>query len=66
MKLPFDTTWNFLGLSTDVKPDQSDSRVVDGSTFLEVDTSKLYIFTRGVWYEKTSSVQTNLEKEMEW
>ena len=66
MKLPFDTTWNFLGLSTDTKPDELDSRVVDGSTFLEVDTSKLFIFTKGVWYEKTSNVQTNLERQMKW
>lgn len=46
------TRWDFLGLSTDSKPTPSTStRVVDGSTFFEVDTSKLYIYYTDQWYE---------------
>ena len=59
--------WNFLGLSTDAKPTpDSSEKVVDGSTFYEVDTSKLYVWTRDSWYEKTSNVLTNFEKELKW
>lgn len=61
------TRWDFIGLSTDEKPTQeTSSKVVDGSTFYEADTSKLYIWTRGTWYEKTSAVQTNFERSMKW
>lgn len=46
--------WDFIGLSTDTKPTPSDSpKVVDGSNFYEVDTSKLYIWAKNDWYEKT-------------
>lgn len=47
------TRWDFLGLSTEgEKPTPSTStRVVDGSTFFEVDTSKLYIYYKDQWYE---------------
>jgi len=39
-----------LGLSTDDKP----LDVVNGSTFLEVDTSKFYIMYEGEWYEQNA------------
>lgn len=58
--------WNFLGLSTESKPTPASAKVVDGSTFLEVDTSKLYFWTKDRWYLKESSVLTNIEKEMKW
>ena len=46
--------WDFIGLSTDTKPTPSDSpKVTDGSNFYEVDTSKLYIWAKNDWYEKT-------------
>lgn len=60
------TRWDFIGLSTDSKPDISSPRVVDGSTFYEADTSKLYFWTKDRWYEKTSLVQTNIERHMKW
>ena len=61
------TRWDFIGLSTETKPTPADSaKVVDGSTFYEADTSKLYFWTRGQWYEKTSLVQTNIERKMKW
>ena len=45
--------WDFLGLSTDEKPTPEDSnRVVNGSTFYEVDTSKTFIWYMDRWYEK--------------
>lgn len=45
--------WDFIGLSTDVKPTASTSkRVVDGSTFYESDTSKYYIWYTDRWYER--------------
>lgn len=43
------TRFDYLGLSTDDKPT---NEAVNGSTFKEVDTSKLYIFYKGEWYEK--------------
>ena len=47
--------WDFIGLSTDVKPTPATSdRVVDGSTFYCSDTSKLYVFCKDTWYEKTA------------
>ena len=46
------TRFDYLGLSTDDKPT---NEAVNGSTFKEVDTSKLYIFYNGEWYEKESS-----------
>ena len=45
--------WDFIGLSTDVKPTSATSkRVVDGSTFYESDTSKYYIWYSDRWYER--------------
>lgn len=45
--------YEFIGLSTDTKPTpQSHSEVADGVTFFEADTSKLYIYCQGQWYEK--------------
>ena len=40
--------FDYLGLSSEDKP----SEVVNGSTFYEVDTSKLYIYYKGTWYEQ--------------
>ena len=61
------TRWDFLGLSTEDKPTPATSKkVVDGSTFYEVNTSKLYFWTKDRWYEKTSDVQTNIERKMKW
>lgn len=60
------TRWDFIGLSTDSKPTATSNKVVDGSTFYEADTSKLYIWVKGEWYEKTSTVLTNLEKQLKW
>lgn len=48
--------WDFIGLSTDDKPTADSDRVVDGSTFYEADTSKLYVFCKDQWYEKTAGV----------
>lgn len=48
--------YDFIGLSTDEKPTPTTSNeVVDGSTYYESDTSKLYVWYSGEWYEKTSS-----------
>ena len=59
--------YDFIGLSSDVKPTPSTSdKVTDGSTFYEADTSKLYFWTQGQWYNKTSDVQTNIERKMKW
>ena len=67
MDLLHASRWDFIGLSTDVKPTPTTSKlVVDGSTFLEADTSKLYIWCKTQWYEKTSNVQTNIERKMKW
>lgn len=66
MEILTNTRWDFIGLSTDSKPTPATHRVVDGSTFFEADTSKLYIWTRGTWYNKTSDVQTNIERKMKW
>lgn len=56
------TRYDYIGLSTDTKPDTA----IDGSTFYAADTSKLYFLYKGTWYEKTSNVLTNIEKEMKW
>ena len=67
MNIQNDTRWDFIGLSTETKPTPDTSyRVTDGSTFFEADTSKLYFWTRGQWYNKTSDVQTNIERKMKW
>lgn len=48
--------WDFVGLSTDSKPTPAESpKVVDGSTFYESNTSKLYVFYKDTWYEKTAT-----------
>lgn len=39
----------FVGLSRDKKP--TDKEVGDGSTFLELDTKKAFMFMEGTWYE---------------
>lgn len=45
--------WDFVGLSTDTKPLPANSpKVVDGSTYYESDTSKLYVFYKDTWYER--------------
>lgn len=67
MDLQIDTRYDFIGLSSEDKPTPSDSHhVVDGSTFYEADTSKLFFWTKDRWYEKTSSVLTNIERKMKW
>lgn len=51
--------WDFVGLSTDTKPTPTTStRVVNGSTFYCADNSKLYIWYKTQWYEKTASSGT--------
>lgn len=42
--------WDFLGLSTESKPTTGEN-VTDGSTYFECDTSKMYIYYKGTWYE---------------
>ena len=46
MKIDF--RFDYLGLSTDNKP----TSAVNGSTFYEVDSSTLYIYYEGTWYEQ--------------
>lgn len=46
--------WDFIGLSTDIKPTPATSvKVVDGSTYYTSDDSKLYVWYKDQWYEKT-------------
>lgn len=45
--------YDFVGLSTESKPDNTNERVINGSTFYEVDTSKLFIYYNGTWYEQS-------------
>mgnify|MGYP007133747520 CR=1 FL=1 len=48
--------WDFIGLSTDEKPTAATSpKVADGSTFYCSDNSKLYVWYKNQWYEKTVS-----------
>lgn len=48
--------WDFIGLSTDDKPTASTSeKVTDGSTFYCSDNSKLYVWYKNQWYEKTAT-----------
>lgn len=48
--------WDFIGLSSQEKPTPATSeKVVDGSTFYEADTSKLYVFCKTQWYEKEAT-----------
>lgn len=49
--------WDFLGLSDDEKPTpETSDRVVDGSTYYTCDDSKLYVWCKGQWYEKTNAI----------
>ena len=67
MDLLHASRWDFIGLSSESKPTPTTSKqVVDGSTFFEADTSRLYIWTKNQWYRKTSDVQTNIERKMKW
>lgn len=53
---PNEYRWDFLGLSTDAKPTaETSENVTNGSTYYEADTSKLYIYYDGTWYEKEST-----------
>ena len=48
--------WDFIGLSTDPKPTPATSeKVVNGSTFYEANTSKLYVYYNTQWYERTAA-----------
>lgn len=40
---------DYIGLSTETKDTEN---ISNGSTYYEVDTSKLYIFYNGTWYEQ--------------
>lgn len=67
MNIQQNTRWDFIGLSTQQKPTpETSSMVIDGTTFYEADTSKLFFWTKGQWYRKTSDVQTNIERKMKW
>lgn len=45
--------WDFIGLSTDVKPTKATSnKVTNGSTYYESNTSKLYVWYGDQWYER--------------
>lgn len=67
MDLLHTSRWDFIGLSSEDKPTPATSNlVVDGSTFFEADTSRLYFWTGSQWYRKTSDVQTNIERRMKW
>ena len=67
MDLLHASRWDFIGLSSESKPTPATSKmVVDGSTFFEADTSRLYFWTKDQWYRKTSDVQTNIERKMKW
>ena len=67
MDILTNTRWDFIGLSGDSKPTPATSKlVVDGSTYFEADTSRLYFWTKNQWYRKTSDVQTNIERKMKW
>lgn len=55
---------DILGLSTESKPETS----IDGTTFYEVDTSTLYIYYKGTWYEQDAEQtvsQDDTESEVE-
>ena len=48
--------WDFIQLSTDTKPTPATSpKVVDGSTLYTSDNSKLYVWYKDRWYEKTAT-----------
>lgn len=66
MDIQQQTRWDFIGLSSETKPGATNPKVVNGSTFYEADTSKLYFWCNTQWYQKTSDVQTNIERKMKW
>ena len=67
MTRKYSIRYDFIGLSSQEKPTPATSeKVVDGSTFFEADTSKLYFWTKDRWYRKTTDVQTNIERKMKW
>lgn len=41
------TATDYIGLSSETE------NIADGSTFLEVDTSKMFVFYKGTWYEQS-------------
>lgn len=47
--------WDFIGLSTDSKPAATNPKVADGSTYYESNTSKLFVWYKDRWYEKTAT-----------
>ena len=48
--------WDFIMLSTDVKPTPATSKkVTNGSTLYTSDDSKLYVWYKDQWYEKTAT-----------
>lgn len=48
--------WDFIMLSTDVKPTPATSKkVTNGSTLYTSDNSKLYVWYKDQWYEKTAT-----------
>ena len=48
--------WDFIQLSTDDKPTPTTSpKVADGSTLYTSDDSKLYVWYKTQWYEKTAT-----------
>lgn len=48
--------WDFIQLSTDIKPTPETSfKVANGSTLYTSDDSKLYVWYKDQWYEKTST-----------
>ena len=51
--------WDFIGLSTDEKPTpETSEKVVSGSTFYCSDTSKLYVWYDGNWWERVVTGST--------
>lgn len=44
------TATDYIGLSSETKETEN---IADGSTFLEVDTSKMFVFYKGTWYEQS-------------
>ena len=52
-----DKVYNFFGLSTDTKPTniENGKKIGNGSTYVELDTSKRFIFDEenNIWYETT-------------
>ena len=50
-KINFNVLADYIGLSSEVSSLPIDEDVADGSTFLAVDTSDLYILYQGTWYK---------------